>query len=443
MSNKPELVFCAPVATVSGYGAHSRDLVLSLIEMDRFDIKIISINWGQTPMNALNENNSDDKKILDRIMVGQLTEQPDIWIQCTIPSEFQAIGKYNIGITAGIETNICSHDWIEGCNRMDIILVPSKHAKDVFTKTSFEKRDKITNQLIETLSLRKPIEVLHEGVRTDIYNKDLSIEKSISEKFENIKEDFCFLFVGHWLQGDFGEDRKNVSGLINTFIETFADTKNPPALVLKSSKGTFSISDRNSLIKSIESIRKLSKKSNPPNIYLLHGDLSDNEMNSLYNHPKIKAFVSFTKGEGYGRPVAEFMTTGKPILISDWSGHKDFVESAHHILLKGELKEVHPSAVWETVIDAGSKWFQVDYVDASNQLKSVFKSYDKHLKNSKLSLFFVKNKWSYKRMSERFDELLNKNLPKFAKKLKLDLPNLSSLPKLKSIDDLNVNDGGK
>jgi len=113
MSYKPELVFCGPVATRSGYGEHARDLLLSLFEMDKFNIKVISINWGETPMNALNPEISDHKKILDAIIPG-MQSQPDVWVQCTIPNEFQPVGKYNIGITAGVETDLCSGEWIEG-----------------------------------------------------------------------------------------------------------------------------------------------------------------------------------------------------------------------------------------------------------------------------------------------------------------------------------------
>ena len=152
MSYRPKLVFCGPVSTMSGYGSHARDLVSSLIEMDKFDIKIISLNWGETPMNALNSENKTDKEILDRILPNnQLDSQPDVWMHCTIPNEFQTVGKYNIGITAGIETDACSPEWIDGCNKMDLVIVPSKHAKFVFENTKYDKRDKITNQTVGIL----------------------------------------------------------------------------------------------------------------------------------------------------------------------------------------------------------------------------------------------------------------------------------------------------
>jgi glycosyltransferase involved in cell wall biosynthesis len=426
MSNKPNLVFCGPVATRSGYGEHARDLLTSLFEMNKFNIKVISINWGMTPMNALDENNPEHNQILDAIIPG-MQEQPDIWMQCTIPNEFQPVGKYNIGITAGVETDLCSGEWIEGCNRMNLVLVPSKHAKDVFLNTKYEKRDKNTNQPVGQVEVTVPIEVLHEGIRLDIYDKNAPIEESIQTKLNNITEDFCYLFVGHWLKGDFGEDRKDISGLIMTFIESFGDTENPPALILKTSGGSFSITDRSRTIEKINLIKKMTKKTKLPNIYLLYGDLTDKEMNSLYNHDKVKAFVSFTKGEGYGRPIAEFISTGKPVLVSGWSGHVDFVNPAFHTYLDGELTQVHQSAVWEGVINSGSSWFRVNYQAAGVTMREVYKKYKNYLSNSKKSVNEIETKWSFDSMTKKFDDYLTQYLPKFAQKIQLNLPKLNKV----------------
>jgi hypothetical protein len=426
MNNKPNLVFCGPIATRSGYGEHARDLLISLFRMEKFNIKVISINWGMTPMNALDANNPEHKQILDSIIPG-LTEQPDIWMQCTIPNEFQPVGKYNIGITAGVETDICSGEWIEGCNRMNLVIVPSKHAKSVFENSKYEKRDKATNQPIGQLELTTPIEILHEGLRLDIYDRNAPKEESIEESLSNVKEDFAFLFVGHWLKGDFSEDRKDVSGLIYTFLETFGDTENPPALILKASGGSFSITDRSKTIEKINLIKSMSKKKNFPGIYLLYGDLTDKEMNALYNHEKVKAFVSFTKGEGYGRPIAEFLTTGKPVLVPGWSGQVDFVNPAFHTYLDGELNPVHPSAVWEGVINTGSSWFRVNYQAASVTLRDVYKKYKNYLSNSKKSVQEIETRWSFDAMTTKFEQQLTQYLPKFAQKIQLNLPKLKKV----------------
>jgi glycosyltransferase involved in cell wall biosynthesis len=430
MSYKPELVFCGPVTTVSGYGSHARDLVLSLIKMDKFKIKIIPINWGHTPMNALDENNPEHKQILDLINPAPLDNQPDIWMQCTIPNEFNPVGKFNIGITAGIETDICSGEFIEGCNRMNMIIVPSNHAKHVFEKTQYEKRDKQTNQIIGKVELNVPVHVLHEGVRTDIFKNESEESPLINDELNKITENFAFLFVGHWMKGDFGQDRKDVSGLIHTFFETFADRPNPPALVLKTSSGTFSVTDRSRILEKVNLIRHMSKKKHLPNVYVLHGDLTEEEMNTLYNHQKIKAFVSFTKGEGYGRPIAEFMTTGKPVLVSGWSGQLDFIDEKFNTLLKGELQTVDKSAVWEGIINAGSRWFNVDYYNAAKMMDKLYTNYKSTLMSSKKNIDIMKKKWSFDAMHDKFVTMLDSHLPKFAERMKINLPQLKELPKL-------------
>ena len=245
-----------------------------------------------------------------------------------------------------------------------------------------------------------------------------------------ITESFAFLFVGHWMKGDFGQDRKDVSGLVHTFFETFGDSPNQPALVLKTSSGTFSVTDRSRIIEKVNLIRHMSKKKHLPNVYILHGDLNEKEMNSLYNHPKIKAFVSFTKGEGYGRPIAEFMTTGKPVLVSGWSGQVDFVDEKFNTLLKGELKDVHASSVWDGVINAGSKWFTVDYQFASKMMDKIYRNYGTMLLSSKKNIQQMKNKWSFDAMHDKFNSMLDVCVPKFAERMKINLPQLQQLPKL-------------
>jgi hypothetical protein len=111
-----------------------------------------------------------------------------------------------------------------------------------------------------------------------------------------------------------GEDRKNISGLLHCFFNTYKNQKDAPALILKTSGATYSVMDRIEIESKINQIRDLFGNAKLPNVYLLHGDLTDEEMNLLYNHPKVKAMVSFTKAEGFGRPLLEFSTTGKPIL---------------------------------------------------------------------------------------------------------------------------------
>ncbi len=98
----------------------------------------------------------------------QLPKQPEIWAQVTIPSEFQPIGKYNIGFTAGIESTISPADWIEGMNKMDLNIVSSEHSKKVFLETQFERRNKQTNALEGVVKLEKAITTINNRIHRSI-----------------------------------------------------------------------------------------------------------------------------------------------------------------------------------------------------------------------------------------------------------------------------------
>lgn len=451
MSDKPLLLFSAPVGTRSGYGDHARDLCRVLIESERYDVKILDQRWGATPRNALNVENPNHKIFLDRMLdQPSLPRQPEIYVTVSVPNEFQPIGRYNIGITAGIESTMCSAQWIEGLNRMDLNIVPSNHSKEVFSKTIWKKHHQQTNEVLGQLTLQKPVEVLFEGVNTDIFKKTNVIPQTLTSEMKNIKSSFNYLFVGHWLKGAIGQDRKDVGMLIKVFLETFKNQKITPGLILKTSSATFSKLDKLELEAKIFSIIQGVKAETLPPLYLIHGQLTDEEMNALYNHPKVKAHITFTKGEGFGRPLLEASLSGKPVIASGWSGQLDFLSRELSILLPGQLTPIHESAAWENVLIKESQWFTVNYGYASHVLKEVFNNYKKYEINAKKLAMINESKFSYKKMNKEFLELLDRYVPKFKTSESVSLPNLPKLnkiggtqetpnkiemPTLKSLDD--------
>ena len=400
---KPVCIVSCPIDTFSGYGARSRDFIKALIKVKdkEWDIKIMPQRWGDTPWGALSQDDSLRQRF---IMNVDQNSRPDIWMQITVPNEFQAIGKsLNIGITAGIETTIFPGEFIQGMNKMDLNLVSSKHSKNVALEANYEKINKQTKQKEGSLKLEKPIEILFEGLDLDTYFKN----PKKSQLLDNITEEFCFLYTGGWLPGNFGEDRKNTGLMIKTFLETFnSPSKNKPALILKTNHSNYSLLDREEILLKINSIRTQIKGS-LPNIYLLHGEMTDKEMNLLNNDPKIKSFISFTKGEGFGRPLLEGAITGKPTITSNWSGHIDFIKKEYNVLIGGELKNVHESAANQFLLK-DSQWFNIDTQVASRAIKDVFKHYKKYIKDSRKQTQYLKNNWSFNKMCEILDNLLPK-----------------------------------
>ena len=433
---KPLMVVTAPVGTRSGYGAHSRDICRSLIDLDRFDVRIWPVRWGSTPQNALSEQNPQDKPIIERLLqTPEVERQPDIHVHIVVPNEFQPIAKYNIGITAGIETTVVPAAWIEGLNRMNLNIVPAKFVKTTIEACKYDKHDENTKQKIGELKNEKPVEVLFEGADTDIYGVTKEFSKDLVDEFKLIKEDFCFLHVGHWLQGNMGEDRKDISMLVKTFLETFKNQKNQPALILKTSGATPCILDRSEIFSKIEDIKK-SVKGELPNIYVLHGDLRDEEINQLYNHPKVKAHISFTHGEGFGRPLLEATLSEKPVVASNWSGQVDFL-SKDSLLLPGDLIDVPKNSLPKEFYVKGCKWFQVNYQYASNVMKELHKNYTKYQVKAKKQAIMNKQKFSLDSMTKVLDEILDKHLPKFEEqpqKVDIKLPTLKKVSKPKKVE---------
>ena len=430
--SKPICIVSCPIDTFSGYGARSRDFVKSLIASkgEEWDIKILSQRWGQTPFGALNEDIPEEKDLKDRIagaLTMNLSTQPEIWIQITVPNEFQPIGKFNIGVTAGIETTVCDPSWIEGCNRMNLILTSSDHSQKVFQSGRFEQKNQV-GQILGVIELKTPVEVLFEGADLDKYFKTTEkLDYDICKDLDTIPEDFCYLFVGHWLQGDFGEDRKNVGYTIKAFLEVFKNKKNKPALILKISQGATSILDRDKILKRIDDVRKTVSSKNLPNIYVIHGDLSDSEINAIYNHSKIKAMVNLTKGEGFGRPLLEFSVVGKPIIASGWSGHLDFLPLEFTGLVGGTLNNVHPSAHVPNVILRESQWFKPDDNQVGHAFNDVFEKYKNYQEKAKRLAFRNKQNFSLDKMTESLDKLLTKHSPEFPKQVELKLPKLTKI----------------
>lgn len=420
--SKPFLLFQAPVATRSGYGDHSRDLLESLMNLDKFDIKVIPTRWGNTPQNQLNPNTKVGKFIIENIIGNQLNKQPDVFVQVSVANEFQPIGKFNIGITAGVETTVAPKDFIDGCNKMNLILVPSKFTKHVLESTVFDEKDNRTGQLVRQHKIQVPIEVIPEGVDLSIYAEPEKDESFLSD----IETDFNYLVVGHWLQGNLGEDRKDIGMTIQTFCTVFKDLPKDkqPGLILKTSSAGFSVMDREQISKKIKEVTNQFGDKCPP-IYLLFGDLSFPEMAKLYHHPKVKAMISFTKGEGYGRPLCEFTLTGKPIIVSKWSGQVDFLPEKHTEFLEGELKEVHPSAANKFILKE-SKWFQVNYSDAAKKIFDVYNKYPSKLKESNGLIQNTKKLFSLEKSHEVMSQIFDKYV-KVVQKVELKLPEIKKL----------------
>ena len=430
---KNTFVISCPIDTFSGYGARSRDFVKALIELDEYEVSIISQRWGSTPENFI-ENNKKEWGFLQKHLIPGLQGKPDIWCQVTVPNEFQPMGKYNIGLTAGMETTHVHQTWVEGCNRMDLILTSSNHSKQTFINSQYQAKDGS-----HILKVEKPIEVLFEGVNLDVYKKIKEFKnKDLKQKIESIPEKFAYLTVGHWMQGEMGHDRKNIGLTIKAFYEIFKDKPEKPALILKTCAVGGNNIDKAEMLRRIELIRESCKSNDLPNVYLLHGDFTDTEMNEIYNNHKVKAMISLTKGEGFGRPLLEFSVLNKPIITTGWSGHVDFLSKDYCALLGGELEKVHPSAQVKDMILAESQWFKVGDQWINNAYQDVYHNYKSWKEKSKTQGFNSRKNFSFKKMKTLIESIFKENIPELPKKMELKLPGIDKIKMPKKNNKLKI-----
>lgn len=428
--SKPVCVFQSPIFTRSGYGEWAMAVGKSLLRYNKFELFIVPTPWGGTPRKLniadIDQNDREAVELGARILRAPLQKQPEIFIQMTIPNEFQTPAKYNIGMTAGIETTIPPGEWLEGLNKMNVNFVTSNFTKEVFEKVNFVKN--FPDGRTEPLLMNKPMEVTPWGADTKIFKKTDEKVATVESTLSNIPESFAFLFVGQWTNfSGLYNDRKDIGNLIKTFCNTFKDKKGErPCLILKTSGVNFSITDRDACLSRIAAIKK-EVGGDLPNVYLLHGELNDVEMNALFNHEKIKAHVSFTHGEGYGHPLLLASLSGKPILASNWSGHLDFLNPKYAQLLQGNVKQVDPSSTNQWIIKESS-WFTVAYGLAEDKFKSMFYNPTQAIKDNAEKLRIENmEKFSVEATDKILHAYLDKYIPEFPVEQKLVLPKLKKI----------------
>lgn len=390
---KRKLLFTAPVLTASGYGVHSRQLLAALVASNEFDIYVDSIRWGETGF-LTGEEFAPIRVLAER----QKPTKFDVAVHVSIPNEFKRKAHLTIGVTAGIEVDRVSPEWLVKCNaEVDLVVVPSEHSRRSFMV-------EYTGPKGEKLRLEKPIFVMSEGVDTTIYHPE--VEATFPDLILPKKNFVC---VGLGFDKPQGRDRKNMTTLVEWFSKTFED--NPDVgLVLKVGIVNSSAVDFETVKKRITDIKHSTIGAKEfPVITLLHGRFTDHELAGLYTDPRIIAMVSLTHGEGFGLPLLEAAACALPIVATDWSGHLDFLTKEGKKLfvpIDSELKPIHPDCVWPGVIEAGSQWAFPKEEDASTKMKKMTISTDTPRKWSKELADHIKERFSLETTGQEFAKLV-------------------------------------
>ena len=349
---KKVVIFKAPTLTQSGYGIHARQCARWLLSKQDIDVKFILTHWGSTPW------------ILDREVFGglagqimersiapdQLKSRADVSVQLLLPNEWDPkLATQNVGMTAGVETDRCNPAWITSCNAMDSVIVPSEHTKNC-----------LTNSGVITTKLSVVPESWIDACETS------------QHKFQQFSTDFNFLVFGQ-ITGNDTNDRKNTFNTLKWLFEAFKNDKNV-GIVLKTNAGRNSKIDRQFVKNLVNSFVQEHRKYEFPKLHLVHGELSDDEVVSLYKHPQIKALVTLTRGEGFGLPILEAAACDLPVIATGWSGHMDFMKLGKFVDVFYQLQEISKSRIDDNIFMKGARWASASEEDFKKRVTKFYSS---------------------------------------------------------------------
>lgn len=335
-TGKKKVLLRGPVLTQSGYGVHARQVAAWLLSNENYEVEIQALPWGETPWLI---NKDADNGFIGKLMertVDPSGRKYDFTVQIQLPNEWDTkFSCVNIGITAAVETDKCNPSWIDHCNKMTCVVVPSSHAKNCLTSTG---------------NVSVPLFVIPESFSESIASQETTTIDNL-----DFSTPFNFLIFGQLTGNNPENERKHIFYTTKWLCETFKNDKDV-GIVIKTNSGRNTSIDRKIVTQTFNTLISEVRKGPYPRIHILHGDLSDAEVASLYRHPKVKALVSLTKGEGYGLPILEAAASGLPVIATNWSGHTDFLSLGKFIEIEYKLSEIHPSRVDGKIFVKGSKW---------------------------------------------------------------------------------------
>jgi len=344
---KKSVILRAPCMTQSGYGVHSRQIARWLFDRNDVNITCNPVPWGITPW-ILDRSRCDG--LLGKIMDTSMEPPPgtDLSIQVQLPNEWDPrLSKFNVGVTAGVETNICHPHWIEAINRMDRVIVPTNHVKETFMSSG---------------KVSTPIEVVPESYIDAIDDDDIpALELPIETSFN-------FLLVGQITATASEADRKNTFYAIKWLCEIFGNDPDV-GIIIKTNSGRSTKIDRQITTDLMRNLLGEVRSGPYPRFHLLHGDMTEKEMAALYKIPSIKCLVALTRGEGFGLPILEAAAAGIPVIATNWSGHLDYLSLGKFIPVKYTLENIHKSLVSDNIFIDNAKWASPSEHDAKNKLK--------------------------------------------------------------------------
>ena len=409
MQNQTKKVLLrAPLLTSSGYGVHSRQIARWLFDKEKdLDIEITTepLNWGHTSwITNIDAENGLIKKILNANTPYETkpgTPPFDVTIQLQLPNEWNpSLGTFNVGVTACVEATLCHPDWVDHCNSMSLVVVPSEFTKGVFAATAAKTNKRLTT----------PIQVVPEAFPDVFLAGQHNPRSDVSKALDKLPTAFNLLFVGQITATDVDLDRKNMYRMMALLNQVFSGHKDV-GLILKTSFVTQSVRDREVTQNLLnQAIAGLNIKGNPK-ATLLHGTLSDEEMFDLYTHPKVSALVSLTHGEGFGLPLLEAAAAGLPVMATNWSAHTEFLNAGPRWLpIAHTMRTIPEKKADGRIWIGGSEWADVNDHDFGVKVKKFYDGSSLPKQWAKEGAEKLKKLYSFEAVSKHYDRVLGKSL---------------------------------
>lgn len=383
-----KVVIRAPLLSISGYGEHSRQ-VYRYLKTKNIELKSHIVQWGNTPWMISDEGFSG---LANDVMSSSTPETSgfDVSFQIQLPDEWSTtLASFNVGVTAGVETDVCNPAWIEAINKMNLVIVPSTHVRDTFIRTGM-----VTTKMV---------------VIGEWHQENLDLEPLESILNINFDTSFNFLLVSQLTATDDLHDRKNIMNTIKWFCEVFKDDKDV-GLIIKTNLGRGTQIDRDQVHHVIKNLLSQVRKTQYPRVHVLHGNMTDHEICSLYRHKSIKGFISLTRGEGFGLPILDASVAGLPVITTNWSGHLDFMKLGKFVGVNYDLVKIPPNKIDKRIFVENSKWANPSEEDFKKRLAKFRSSYLTPKEWAEELSVKCKDKFSRSAIEKNYDDLLGQIL---------------------------------
>lgn len=292
----------------------------------------------------------------------------------------QGFGPHRILYTT-VEASTLPKQVVDALDGYDEIWTTSNFCKEVLHKYR-PKRD---------------IFVLPDSVNTDLYKENIE-----PYEFRPTLDGFIFVSVFGWGY------RKGYDLLLRSYLEEFSGDE--PVTLLVFSRYQSSTDKGGIIKKEISEYIKRYGGQNPAHIARCSRVTPEFQMPSIY--AACNAFVLFSRGEGFGLPYCEASLCGIPVIGTNVSGQKMFLNHDNSYLIEPDEYRICPAGSFQVHYWENEVFPQLtsDRIiqDAREAMRDVYNNYKKAKKKNVKLQNFIKDNYNIKTVSLSAKDRLDK-----------------------------------